>query len=46
MEKHPCKVKLHQNKIVCASEILCDDCPERNKCQDMVINLDDKYGGL
>jgi len=26
MEKHPCKVKLHQNKIVCASEILCDDC--------------------
>ncbi|TCO79120.1 hypothetical protein [Marinisporobacter balticus] len=45
MEKHRCKVKFHNGKIVCASEILCLDCPEKDKCEDIDVYIDDKYWG-
>lgn len=43
MEKHRCKVKFDGRKIVCASEILCSDCPESNKCQDIDIFIEEKF---
>ncbi|MBB6214974.1 hypothetical protein HNQ80_001059 [Anaerosolibacter carboniphilus] len=46
MEKHLCRVKFHNGLIVCASEVLCTDCPERKKCQEITINLDEKYEGV
>lgn len=46
MEKHRCKVKFHNEKIVCASEILCADCPERKKCEDITINIEEKFEGV
>jgi len=46
MVKHKSKVKFHNRKIVCASQILCDDCPESDKCQDIDIHIDGKYDGV
>ena len=46
MEKHSCKVKFHKAKIVCASESLCEDCPEREKCEDIDLYIDSKYWGV
>ena len=46
MEKHRCNVKFDNGKIVCASEILCSDCPERKKCQEIDIYIENKYAGI
>ena len=46
MEKHRCRVKFHNNKIVCASEILCSDCPLKNECEDIDLYIDSKYSGI
>ncbi|MFT9496620.1 hypothetical protein [Anaerosolibacter sp.] len=43
MEKHRCKVKFHNEKIVCASEILCADCPEKKNCEDIEVFIHEKY---
>lgn len=43
MEKHRCKVKFHNNKIVCASEILCSECPQVKECEDIDLYIDGKY---
>jgi len=45
MEKHKCKVKFHNRKIVCASEILCSDCPESDECQDIDLYIEGKFEG-
>lgn len=45
MEKHRSKCKFHQGKIVCASEILCSDCPEKNNCEDIDLYIDSKFEG-
>ena len=39
MEKHKCKIKFHEDKIICS------DCPEKDKCEDIDIYIDDKYFG-
>lgn len=46
MEKHKCRAKFHNRKIVCASEILCEDCPEKNSCQEIDIYIEGKYEGV
>lgn len=46
MEKHRCKMKFNKGKIVCASEILCSDCPENKKCEDIDIYIDSKFDGV
>lgn len=46
MDKHKCKVKFHNRKIVCASQILCTDCPEQDGCQDIDIYIESRFEGV
>jgi len=47
MGKHRCKAKFDTGrKIICASEVLCSDCPEIKKCQDIDIYIDGKHEGI
>lgn len=45
MEKHRVKAKFHNGRIVCVSQILCTDCPEKKNCEDIDIYIDGKYEG-
>jgi hypothetical protein len=45
VEKHRVKAKFEKRAIICMSEILCDDCPEKEKCQDIDIFIEGKYQG-
>lgn len=43
MNKYRCKVKFYDNKIVCASQFLCSDCPQISECEDIDLYIDEKY---
>jgi len=43
LEKHRCNIRFHEGKIVCASEILCRDCPTKKDCEDVDIFIEDKF---
>ena len=46
IEKHICKVKFHNRKIVCASAVLCLDCSEAETCEDIDIYIEGPYEGI